>query len=59
MQDPKSWIWLGKSCTKWSHRGIMDAKATPALLGLGGLSTLESKPGGGLITEALTSSEMN
>lgn len=50
VEDPKSWIWLGKSCTKWSHGGMMDAKATLALLELlGGLFTLESQPGGGLI----------
>lgn len=52
MQDAKSWIWLRKSCTKWSHGGMRDAKATPALPGLlGGLFMLETKPGGGLIRE--------
>lgn len=27
MQDPKSWVCLRKSDTKWSHGGMKDAKA--------------------------------
>lgn len=50
MEDPKTWIWLRKRCTKWSQGGMMDVKATPALLGLPGeLFMLESQPRGGQI----------